>query len=506
MSLLLRAFVLALALVSVASAASADRGFLDGLLSLPGAIADASKLDSARQALGRADYEKAIALCDEIVAAGRLGNGRLATAHLMRGLAFEATERFDEALAAVEKAIALTPKNAEAHRNRAILLVKTGHARDAIEPARRALALDRNVADGDGVLGWVFLNVGYKQAAVMQLERAIGKDPKSLLARRAYASALIAAGDWEKGVAQLAQALELARLDPPQTRAQIHMQIAIAQIEQERYEPAATHAQEALGLAPNEPLAQYLLGVSLYRLDRETAALAAFDRYLELDPAPDPLAWYFRGCMLANLHRFAEAIPELLRYREAEPDDPRVHFRLGFAHAMSGQRAAARDDFERRRALAPDACCSNFMLGLIDYFEGSYGAAETDFRREARIRHSPYPSLWLALIAERRGDDPAATLERELQGAKQEPGIDPAIAAYRGGSEQAAIDAARRLTQEQDGPRYLCETYTYLAERALVRGQRAQARQWFDAAVATGSEVSECVFAHWRLDELNGSR
>lgn len=506
MKLLVHAFVLAVAVLALTPSAATDGGFWDGLKTLPGTISDASKLNSARQALARGEYENAIALCDEIVREGRLASSGLATAHIMRSVALESTERFDDALAAVERAIALAPNNAETHRNRAILLVKTGKARDAVEPARRALALDGNVKDGDRVLGWVYLVAGDKQAAVMQLERAVGKEPDDLAARRAYAQALIAAGDSERGLEQLARALELAGSAPPPIRAQIHLQIAIAQIEQEQYESAAKQAQAALGLAPKEPLAYFILGLSLYRLDQEAAALAAFDRHLELAPSPDPVARYYRGCVLANQHRFAEAIAELARYREAQPDDPRVHYRLGFAHAMSGQRTAAREDFERRRTLVPDACCNNFMLGLIGYFEGDYAAAEADFRREAQIRQSPYPSLWLALIAERRSGDPLATLERELRGTKPLPGIEPTIAAYRGRSEQAAIDAARSLTQEQEGPRYLCETYTYLAERALIRGQRDQARRWFADAVATGSEVSECVFAQWRLDELKADR
>ena len=75
---------------------------------------------------------------------------RDAAGHLGRGLALMGLTRNDEALAAIDLAIALKPDFAAAFANRGILHDRMGRAEQALGDYRKALALDEALADGPG--------------------------------------------------------------------------------------------------------------------------------------------------------------------------------------------------------------------------------------------------------------------------------------------------------------------------------------------------------------------
>ncbi len=64
---------------------------------------------------------------------------------------------------------------------------------------------------------------------------------------------------------------------------------------------------------------------------------------------------YNRAVALHRLGREAEALPLFLRYRDAHPSDPSCRYFLGRIAAALGQRALARESFERYLELAPNA-------------------------------------------------------------------------------------------------------------------------------------------------------
>jgi len=70
--------------------------------------------------------------------------------HLGKGLALMGLTRNDEALAAIDHAIALKPDFAAAFANRGILRDRMGLSEKALGDYRRALALDASLADGPG--------------------------------------------------------------------------------------------------------------------------------------------------------------------------------------------------------------------------------------------------------------------------------------------------------------------------------------------------------------------
>lgn len=150
--------------VIVARAIASALG-LDGALD-PHRADDAARADRAEAALARG--AAAAALPDLAALAARSGDRpRLLAAHVT---ALEALGRWDEALAAVGRALAAHPAVTELRRLRAEALAATGDEAGAIAELRRALARDRGWLAGRIALARILLERGDREGARAQIE------------------------------------------------------------------------------------------------------------------------------------------------------------------------------------------------------------------------------------------------------------------------------------------------------------------------------------------------
>jgi hypothetical protein len=88
-------------------------------------------------------YAEALASCDQAIAL----DARRADAHLNRGCALRALERSEEALAAFERVVALRPDFAQAYSNRGAVLADLRRWQEALASYDRAIALQPDFAE-----------------------------------------------------------------------------------------------------------------------------------------------------------------------------------------------------------------------------------------------------------------------------------------------------------------------------------------------------------------------
>lgn len=162
---------------------------------------------------------------------------------------------------------------------------------------------------------------------------------------------------------------------------------------------------------------------------KRSAALATFDRMLQLRPA-DPYALASRGHVAAQLHLTQEAIASLRHLTVVRPGQAAGWFNLGYLLQQAGRHDEAGLAFER--ALALDARLDQAWYGLalvLIQAQRFEEAAEALQKNTALQPLSPYgwyrlAQVWLALgqpgkarkvIAHLRRFEPrvAAQLERE---------------------------------------------------------------------------------------------
>ncbi len=150
-------------------------------------------LGVALDALGR--YEEAVEAYGRSLALDERQSGTWVN----RGAALHDLQRFDEALTDYDRALALNPGDATAWRNRGVALRDLGRHDDAIESYDRALALNARDA-----LAWTFRGganheLRRHEEALADCARALAIDPELAEAHWNEAHACLALGQFEAG-------------------------------------------------------------------------------------------------------------------------------------------------------------------------------------------------------------------------------------------------------------------------------------------------------------------
>jgi tetratricopeptide (TPR) repeat protein len=117
-------------------------------------------------------------------------------------------------------------------------------------------------------------------------------------------------------------------------------------------EAAAKHLRRATELAPDDVEAHLNLGRAFHNLLRNTEALAAFDRVIEVWPAT-PLAFFHRGMTYHSLGEFERAIEDLDQAIAAAPEYPPARLVRGLALLAVARWEPALGDLETATARMP---------------------------------------------------------------------------------------------------------------------------------------------------------
>ena len=191
--------------------------------------------------------ERAVALDPDFAAA----QAELTRAYVLRVEQFAPndTALLERAWVASEKALRLSPDLAEAHLARGSLLSNMS-GRLSPEPAmreyRRALELNRNLAQAHHGLGTIYLHRGLLDKAVDEFQRTLAIDPGNYGATRRIGLALVYQGRYEDG-------LRLIRQVPPQSNQSLwNYQVAWALLYLGRDQEAAALMARYLGAHPED--------------------------------------------------------------------------------------------------------------------------------------------------------------------------------------------------------------------------------------------------------------
>lgn len=253
------------------------------------------------------------------------------------------------------------------------------------------------------------------------------------------------------------------------------------------WEGMAEHLRGTLEDFPGDPFVLCWLGVAERELGLEGIAYERFKQCLAAGPEdphvlatagtavaafddPDaepalrtaamiaprlPLARWMYGAYLSREGLPERALEELEAARELDPDDPVIHYELGVAQALAGDRVAAVDSIYRATELNPDDGWNRVILGLLLLEDDRLEEATAELAAGARERPEDVEAQLLAsLSAGAYGliDLAWEMLERARQLAE---GVDQVL----------AQTVEERITSEGDAPlRFL---RTQLAPSAL---------------------------------------
>jgi tetratricopeptide (TPR) repeat protein len=230
-------------------------------------------LEEAQAAIERQDFPSALAPLQKLTAE----QPDFAYGFFELGYVYIALERWDEARAALLRAIALDPKLSEAHLNLGTLL------------------LDRD-----------------PPAAVAPLRKAVELLPAQSRPRYLLGLALERTDDFPGAIESLQSA---ARLDP----GDLETRLALARVllRAEKFSAAESAARTALSLAPDSAPAQLAFAHALDAQQKPDAA-AAYRRYLELQPAGRD-ALFRLATLLFEQKQYDDSLAALDRLDDGKP-------------------------------------------------------------------------------------------------------------------------------------------------------------------------------------------
>jgi tetratricopeptide (TPR) repeat protein len=211
-------------------------------------------------------------------------------------------------------------------------------------------------------------------------------------------------------------------------------------------------ARAALAADPKQISRIIDLGVAESGARQFREAIATFTRGLEIEPN-NALLLRWRGHRYLSVREFDRAIADLTRGGALDSTIYGIFYHLGVIQFVRGDFAAAAASFARAQPIAPDA---GELAGSTDW-------------------------LWMSLSRAGRGAEAKAMLDRRPDSKPVTNAYTRRLQLYRG---EIGPDA---VVTPADTDEVQIATLTYgLGNWYLLRGDKAQARTWFERSIQSG--------------------
>jgi protein O-GlcNAc transferase len=322
------------------------------LLSVAESLAQAEQLFRA----GRLDEMDG--LCHAILKV----NQTVADAHRFLGLGAYVRGRLPEAVAHVQRALALAPREAAAHDNLSLFLLAQGRTVEAEAAARKALDLHPTLAGAAHNLGLALRAQGRYAEAETALRQSLDREPNN-------------ANTWNNLAAVLEQLHQLPEAVISLERAvQLRPDFALARENLRRLRAVPTIASSATQ--------ENNRGVKLLAERRYAEAETAFRRALLLDPQLPPEATYNLALALKGQGKLAEAETLFLRVLSRLPNWSRCQLSLADLYFTQRRLSDAETAYRRAAALAPtDGESLNSLAANVLNNQGRIDEARATYRQ-----------------------------------------------------------------------------------------------------------------------------
>ena len=165
--------------------------------------------------------------------------------YLSRGYAHFELGEYEQALAALDRAIDLSPDDPQAHYNRGHILRRLNRAREELKAYDRAIELRPDHADSHSSRGDCLSRLSRDDEALVAFDRAVGLAPDSADAHYNRGTALIHLGRYEQALTALVQCL---RIQPDHPDVAYNMACASSLLQ--RGEEALRWLQRAIAVDP----------------------------------------------------------------------------------------------------------------------------------------------------------------------------------------------------------------------------------------------------------------
>ncbi len=288
------------------------------------------------------------------------------------GVVLSQEHRYDDAVAAYKRALALAPHDGPTELNLGIAWFKSGHLSDAAAAFQSAAKSLGDSPRLDVLLGMSLYGTGHYRAATPYLERASLQQPSDAELQRTLTQNYLQSGEYDK-------AMETARkilLERPES-AQAHILLGEAYDAANREEQAIVEFRAATqgNYVPN---AHFGLGYLLWKARSYDEAAAEFRKELEHDPANSQALAYLGDIVLKQGDE--EKAEAMLRHSIALRDDNHVAFvDLAIIETGRKQYQLAERHLQRAIALNSSEADGHYRLAKLYQLTGRPAEAKRQF-------------------------------------------------------------------------------------------------------------------------------
>lgn len=222
----------------------------------------------------------------------------------------------DGALAAAKKLASEVPGSGKAQLELGRVLARKGDWQAAVEPLEKATALLPGVAEGFALLGTAQQFTGNTASAEDAYEQAVKLDPKNLDYQTTYGLLVAMVGRPDEGAALLQKVVATPQ-GQKSAAAWANLGYALSRMKPPKIQDSLAAYNKALAIDPKNAQVHLGLGWANYWGDNYDAAIAAFQKTMELEPklkaeALNGIGWsqYFKKDMAAAKATAAQARAE----------------------------------------------------------------------------------------------------------------------------------------------------------------------------------------------------
>ena len=238
-------------------------------------------------------------------------------------LAYDNLGRHKDAVAVLEKAVAIEPENVDYLFRMGLINLKLEKNDKAIDAFRRVLRVQPAHYEASYFLGRSFLKEGSVLEGINALETATQSPRPHVNIYKELGEAYIAAGRYEEAARTLEKAGQVRERDP-----EVFYRLGrLCGEHLEQYKEAREHLLRAIRMDPDYSQAQMQLGLVCIKLNRYKDAIRAFKEVLRRDK-----------------------------------DNKQAHYQLGFTYAMIQDYESARRHYRYLKHIDPDLAQNLGML------------------------------------------------------------------------------------------------------------------------------------------------
>jgi serine/threonine protein kinase len=232
-----------------------------------------------------------------------------------RAIALSELQKYTEAIASYDKAIAIKPDNYDAWYFRGTSLYCLQKYTEAIASCDKAIAIKPDKHNAWYFRGISLYYLQMYQEAIASYDKAITIKPDYYEAWVGLGNALCQSQMYQGAITSYDQAIAIK---PDYDEAWFNRGNALGQ--SQKYTEAITSYDKAIAIKPDYHQFWYGRGIVLYELQKYTEAIESYDKAIAIKPDYH-LVWNGRGVALEKLQRYEEALKCYEKAISIRPDD-----------------------------------------------------------------------------------------------------------------------------------------------------------------------------------------